>query len=184
MSGFTPVTPRCFVRRQEGGPNTLIFVSERMRAWPPPFILLYLPCMRSKIGHSVFRLLRLSTSYPGGIKRMAKMLKCGDLMPGCTVVIEGKDENEVMAKASEHARQKHGVYSVSPDMAAKAKAAIIDVCVNNRHQRGARVLFEYETTGKPRGVGAPTAPRGRPWARAPAAAGRAGRPRPPGPRAV
>ena len=93
---------------------------------------------------------------------MAKMLKCGDLMPGCTVVIEGKDENEVMAKASEHARQKHGVYSVSPDMAAKAKAAIIDVCVNNRHQRGARVLFEYETTGKPRGVGAPTAPRGRP----------------------
>jgi len=80
--------------------------------------------MRSKIGHSVFRLLRLFTYYPGGIKRMAKMLKCGDLMPGCTVVIEGKDENEVMAKASEHARQKHGVYSVSPDMAAKAKAAI------------------------------------------------------------
>jgi predicted small metal-binding protein len=55
---------------------------------------------------------------------MAKMLKCGDVMPGCNVVIEGKDENEVMAKASEHARQKHGVHTVSPDMAAKAKAAI------------------------------------------------------------
>ena len=55
---------------------------------------------------------------------MAKMMKCGDLMPGCNAVIEGKDETEVMAKASEHARQKHGVKTVSPDMAAKVKAAI------------------------------------------------------------
>ena len=55
---------------------------------------------------------------------MAKMMKCGDLMPGCNAVIEGKDDTEVMAKASEHARQKHGVKTVSPDMAAKVKAAI------------------------------------------------------------
>ena len=55
---------------------------------------------------------------------MAKMMKCGDLMPGCNAVIEGKDDTEVMAKASEHASQKHGVKTVSPDMAAKVKAAI------------------------------------------------------------
>ena len=29
---------------------------------------------------------------------MAKVLRCGDLMPGCNAVIEGKDEAEVMAK--------------------------------------------------------------------------------------
>ncbi len=55
---------------------------------------------------------------------MAKMMKCGDLMPGCNAVIEGKDDNEVMAKATEHAKQRHGVKTVSPDMAAKVKAAI------------------------------------------------------------
>ena len=55
---------------------------------------------------------------------MAKMMKCGDLMPGCNAVIEGKDDNEVMAKASEHAKMKHGVKTVLPDMAAKVRAAI------------------------------------------------------------
>ena len=30
---------------------------------------------------------------------MPKVLRCGDLMPGCNAVIEGKDEAEVMAKA-------------------------------------------------------------------------------------
>jgi len=57
---------------------------------------------------------------------MAKILKCGDLIPGCNVVIEGKDENEVMARASEHAKQRHGLATISPDMAAKVKAAIKD----------------------------------------------------------
>ena len=35
---------------------------------------------------------------------MAKVLRCGDLMPGCNAVIEGKDEAEVMAKGAEHAK--------------------------------------------------------------------------------
>lgn len=32
---------------------------------------------------------------------MGKELKCGDLMPGCEAVVEGKDEAEVMARAAE-----------------------------------------------------------------------------------
>jgi hypothetical protein len=32
---------------------------------------------------------------------MAKVLRCGDLMPGCNAVIEGKDEAEVMAKGAD-----------------------------------------------------------------------------------
>jgi predicted small metal-binding protein len=57
---------------------------------------------------------------------MAKMLKCGDLMPGCSFVAEGKDAAEVMSKAAEHAKKDHGLASIPPDVAAKAQAAIKD----------------------------------------------------------
>ena len=57
---------------------------------------------------------------------MAKILKCGDLMPGCNFVAEGKDEAEVMAKGAQHAKQAHGMAPIPPDVAAKVKAAIKD----------------------------------------------------------
>ncbi len=55
---------------------------------------------------------------------MSKILKCGDLMPGCNFVVEGKDEAEVMAKGAQHAQQAHGMANIPPEMAAKVKAAI------------------------------------------------------------
>ena len=57
---------------------------------------------------------------------MAKELRCGDLMPGCNRVIDGKDEKEVMAKATEHARKEHNVGSVTPDFEKKLRGAIHD----------------------------------------------------------
>jgi len=57
---------------------------------------------------------------------MAKILRCGDLMPGCNAVVEGKDVAEVMAKAAEHARTAHGLATIPPDIAAKVQAAIKD----------------------------------------------------------
>ncbi|MBI4590012.1 MAG: DUF1059 domain-containing protein [Candidatus Rokubacteria bacterium] len=57
---------------------------------------------------------------------MAKILRCGDLMPGCNAVVEGKDVAEVMAKAAEHAKKDHGVTTIPPELAAKAQAAIRD----------------------------------------------------------
>lgn len=57
---------------------------------------------------------------------MAKILKCGDLMAGCNAVIEGKDVAEVMAKAVEHAKKAHGMASIPPEIAVKARAAIKD----------------------------------------------------------
>jgi predicted small metal-binding protein len=57
---------------------------------------------------------------------MAKVLRCGDLMPGCKAVVEGNNEAEVMAKAVEHAKKDHGMTTIPPDVAAKAKAAIKD----------------------------------------------------------
>jgi predicted small metal-binding protein len=57
---------------------------------------------------------------------MAKILCCGDLMPGCGSVAEGKDVAEVMAKGAEHAKKDHGMTSIPPDLAAKVQAAIKD----------------------------------------------------------
>jgi Predicted small metal-binding protein len=55
---------------------------------------------------------------------MAKELKCGDLMPGCKAVVEGKDEAEVMAKAAEHAKSAHGLQQITPELASKVRSAI------------------------------------------------------------
>lgn len=55
---------------------------------------------------------------------MAKELRCGDLMPGCQAVVEGKDEAEVMAKAAEHAKTAHGFQQIPPDVVSKVRAAI------------------------------------------------------------
>jgi predicted small metal-binding protein len=57
---------------------------------------------------------------------MAKVLRCGDLMPGCNTVLEGKDVAEVMAKGAEHAKKDHGINQIPPDMVAKVQAAIKD----------------------------------------------------------
>ena len=57
---------------------------------------------------------------------MAKILKCGDVMPGCSFVMEGKDVAEVMAKGAEHAKTAHGITTIPPDVAAKVQAAIKD----------------------------------------------------------
>ena len=57
---------------------------------------------------------------------MAKVLRCGDLMPGCSFVAEGKDMAEVMAKGAEHAKTAHGIATIPPDMVAKVQAAIKD----------------------------------------------------------
>lgn len=55
-----------------------------------------------------------------------KEMRCGDLMPGCNFVAEGKDVNEVMAKAADHAKKDHGMTTIPPDVAKKAQAAIRD----------------------------------------------------------
>jgi len=50
---------------------------------------------------------------------MAKVLRCGDLMPGCNFVAEGKD-------IAEHAKTAHGMTAIPPEIAKKVEAAIKD----------------------------------------------------------
>jgi predicted small metal-binding protein len=55
---------------------------------------------------------------------MAKVLKCADIMPGCEKVIEGKDTDEVFARAEAHARKEHNMTIITPSVAAQIDAAI------------------------------------------------------------
>jgi len=57
---------------------------------------------------------------------MDKVLRCGDVVPGCSFVMEGKDVAEVMAKGAEHAKKAHGMSQIPPDVAKKVQAAIKD----------------------------------------------------------
>jgi predicted small metal-binding protein len=77
---------------------------------------------RERLGDGA-ELLSSDQRIRGGLA-MAKVLRCGDLMPGCDAVIEGKDEAEVMAKGAEHAKTAHKMTAIPPEMAAKVKAAI------------------------------------------------------------
>jgi predicted small metal-binding protein len=53
---------------------------------------------------------------------MAKVLKCGDLVKGCTFEARGT-EDEILQKAAPHAKDAHGM-EVTPDLVAAVKAAI------------------------------------------------------------
>jgi predicted small metal-binding protein len=59
-----------------------------------------------------------------GGRCLMKELRCSDVNPECDFRMEGKDESEVMAKATEHARRDHGMAEIPPEIAQKAQAAI------------------------------------------------------------
>jgi predicted small metal-binding protein len=52
------------------------------------------------------------------------VLRCGDLMPGCDTVITGKDTDEVIAKAEDHARREHNMVFIPPSVLSEMEAAI------------------------------------------------------------
>ncbi len=54
-------------------------------------------------------------------------LKCADVgMQNCKFVAQGKDDNEVMKKAAEHAKNDHGMATIPPDVEQKARSVIHD----------------------------------------------------------
>jgi predicted small metal-binding protein len=42
---------------------------------------------------------------------MGKVLKCGDVVPGCNAEITGDSEHDVLRKAAEHAKTAHNMES-------------------------------------------------------------------------
>ena len=55
---------------------------------------------------------------------MPKTLNCRDVGVDCDFVAKGETEEEIMEKAAQHAREKHGYEEIPPELAAKARAAI------------------------------------------------------------
>jgi len=55
---------------------------------------------------------------------MAKVMRCGDVMPGCDTVIQGKTEEEVFAKAEEHVHKAHNMHFIVPSVMTQIEAAI------------------------------------------------------------
>ena len=54
----------------------------------------------------------------------ARHIACKDLVPGCSFTASAATEEELVAKVIAHAAQGHGITEVTPELAAKVKAAI------------------------------------------------------------
>ncbi len=54
---------------------------------------------------------------------MSKVMKCGDLMPGCDFEARADSEEKLLEAAAAHAKEAHGV-EVTPELAEQVKAAI------------------------------------------------------------
>ena len=56
---------------------------------------------------------------------MSKVMKCGDLMPGCDFEARGETEDDILQAAAAHAKEAHGL-DVTPELAEKVKSVIKD----------------------------------------------------------
>ena len=55
---------------------------------------------------------------------MARVLRCGELFPGCSVEARGESDEEILKQAAVHAKRDHGVPEIDAATLAKVKAAI------------------------------------------------------------
>jgi len=55
---------------------------------------------------------------------MGKEICCGDVVHGCAFKASAETEAELLSKVTAHAAEAHGVHEVTPELAAKVKAAI------------------------------------------------------------
>lgn len=55
---------------------------------------------------------------------MRKIMKCRDVGMDCNFQAHGKTDEEVMKQAEQHAKEKHGITTMTPDLAARVRAAI------------------------------------------------------------
>jgi predicted small metal-binding protein len=55
---------------------------------------------------------------------MSKHIACNDVVEGCKFEAAAPTEDELVPKVQQHAAADHGVKEVTPELAAKVKAAI------------------------------------------------------------
>ena len=57
---------------------------------------------------------------------MAKMLKCDDVVPECKMIVEGRDELEVVTKEAEHVLIAHKMKRIPGVLLSVVRAAVAD----------------------------------------------------------
>jgi predicted small metal-binding protein len=57
---------------------------------------------------------------------MAKHIECRQVVPDCTFTAAAASEDELVQKVVAHAAHDHGITDITPELAAKVKAAITD----------------------------------------------------------
>jgi predicted small metal-binding protein len=55
---------------------------------------------------------------------MTKHIACAEIVGGCGFTAEAASEGELIQKVAAHAAHDHGVKEITPELAAKVKAAI------------------------------------------------------------
>jgi predicted small metal-binding protein len=65
-----------------------------------------------------------SAKMPESDSPEAKRIACAEIVPDCPFTASAATEEELMAKVAAHAARDHGITTVSPELAAKVKAAI------------------------------------------------------------
>jgi predicted small metal-binding protein len=58
--------------------------------------------------------------------KITRRIACHDVVPGCSFTARAETEDELMAQVAAHAAHAHGVTEVTPELAAKVRAAITD----------------------------------------------------------
>jgi predicted small metal-binding protein len=54
----------------------------------------------------------------------AKYIACAEIVPDCSFTASAATEEELVQKVAAHAAHDHGITEVTPELAAKVKAAI------------------------------------------------------------
>ena len=54
----------------------------------------------------------------------AKYIACAEIVPDCSFTASATTEEELMKKVVAHAAHDHGITEITPELAAKARAAI------------------------------------------------------------
>jgi predicted small metal-binding protein len=55
---------------------------------------------------------------------MAKVIACGDVVPGCGVVLEGESVDALLERVAAHAARDHDLTEISPEVIEAVRAAI------------------------------------------------------------
>lgn len=55
---------------------------------------------------------------------MAHVLACGDVITGCSAVLTGPSEHELLQQVAEHAADDHEITEITPEVLEAVRAAI------------------------------------------------------------